>query len=316
MTRIGTSIARALRALCISLAAMNAFSDVIERGGVHIEYPADARALAEESIDTIERAYRAYEKRMPRKPVVLRVVICDTIAQFGEYAGPLSTHSVLGIAKPTQDLIVLKAPHLAPRGSDYRGTVRHEVIHILLQHNVNTDNLPRWLNEGTAMVVSGENRWESRTLVASMYLNGRILSYRELDLSFLDPGEEMEFGDAYAQAYSMTQYLMNGLGEDRFWTMLHSLDKQTFGSALEAELGVVPYEFWSSWRSSLAWYAAAYSIVSGFTLFQIMAALTVWAYWRKRRKGLQLIKQWEEEEKADAASGDTVESYDEEDDRT
>ncbi len=303
-----------LALLCVAIGAVPAHADVIERGGVHIEFPSGARALAEESLGTVAFGYRTYEDRLPKKPTTLRVVICDTIAQFGEYAGPLSTHSVLGIAKPTQDLIVLKAPQLVPRGSDYGGTVRHELIHILLQHNVNTDNLPRWLNEGVAMVVSGENRWESRTLVASMYLNGRILSYRELELSFLDPGEEMQFGDAYAQAYSMTQYLMKELGEDRFWAMLRSLDTLTFGSALEAELGAVPSEFWSSWKSSLAWYAAAYSIVSGFTLFQVMAALTIWAYWRKRRRGMKLIKQWEEEDKYDDEVA--VANYTEEDERT
>lgn len=317
MNRILAAITRWLAALCIATGALNACADVIERGGVHIEFPSNARALAEESLEMIEQAYRSHEKQLPKRPGVLRVIICDTIAQFGEYAGPLSTHTVLGIAKPTQDLIVLKAPRLAPRGSDYRGTVRHEVIHILLQHNVNTDNLPRWLNEGIAMVVSGENRWESRAQIASMYLNGRVLSYPELDLSFLDPGEEMQFGDAYAQAYSMTQYLMNEVGEKRFWAMLRTLDKQTFGSALEAELGVIPYDFWASWKSSLGWYAAAYSIVSGFTLFQIMAGLTVWAYWRKRRRGMQIVKQWEIEEGDDEEiSVDTVESYDDDDERT
>ncbi|MCC6796522.1 MAG: hypothetical protein IT366_15485 [Candidatus Hydrogenedentes bacterium] len=316
MIRILAILTRTLAALCVAVGATNAHADVIERGGIRIDFPSSAGTLAEESMAAIEQAYRSYEKPFPKRPETLRVVICDTIAQFGEYAGPLSTHSVLGIAKPTQDLIVLKAPQLVPSGSDYRGTVRHEVIHVLLQQNVNTDNLPRWLNEGIAMVLSGENRWESRAQIASMYLNGRVLSYRELDLSFLDPGEEMQFGDAYAQAYSMTQYLMQEVGEDRFWAMLRTLDTQTFGAALESELGVIPYDFWASWKSSLGWYAAAYSIVSGFTLFQIMAGLTVWAYLRKRRRGLRVIKQWEEEENAgDEVRVDIVESYEDEDER-
>src|SRR5690606_27625193 len=99
--------------------------------------------------------------------------------------------------------------------------------------------------------------------------------------------------------------------------MLRTLDKQTFGSALEAELGVIPYDFWASWKSSLGWYAAAYSIVSGFTLFQIMAGLTVWAYFHKRRRGKQIVNQWEDEEDIDnTMSIDTVESYDDDEERS
>jgi hypothetical protein len=275
----------------------------MERGGVRVEFPPNAKQLAEESLATLDVARNELKDRLPQSPAMLHVVICDTDATFKTYAGALATRSVLAIAKPEDDLIVLKTPALVPAGSDYTGTVRHELIHILLRHNVTTDNLPRWLNEGIAMVLSGENRWESRSLIASMYLNGRILTYRELELSFLDPGNEIEFGDAYAQAYSMTQYLLDELGEDRFWALLHSLDGRTFGAALEAELGMVPYDFWAEWKGSLGWTALLFSILSGVTLFQLMALLLIVAYWRKRRRGLRVIRQWEEED-ALAGAGD------------
>ena len=40
-----------------------------------------------------------------------------------------------------------------------------------------------------------------------------LVEYRHLDFAFLAPGDEMEFGDAYAQALSMTRYLRNRIGE-------------------------------------------------------------------------------------------------------
>ena len=294
---------RGCAVVCAALIAWPGQSEVLERGGVRIEYPAEAKRLAEDSLATLEAARDTYKDRFPDSPARLDVVICGSNDEFKKYAGALATYSVLGIARPENDLIVLKTPALVPPGSDYSGTLRHELIHILLRHNINTDNVPRWLNEGIAIVMSGENRWESRSVVASMYLNGRILSYRELELSFLDPGNEFEFGDAYAQAYSMTQYLMNELGDERFWTMLRSLDSQTFGSALESELGKVPYDFWAAWKGSLGWSALVFSIVSGFSLFQIMALLTILAYWRKRRRGLKVIREWEEED-AQIETGD------------
>lgn len=290
MRRALTAARRCCLALCALAAAWAADGAVIERGGVRIEYPAGAGTLAEQALATIERARDDFKDRLPNAPARIDVIVCGTVEEFARYAGPLSARSVLGIAKPDRDLIVLKSPALVPPGTDFTGTVRHELVHILLEHNANTDNLPRWLNEGIAMRLSEEDRWQTRSQIASMYLNGRVLSYRDLDASFLDPGSEFEFGDAYAQALSMTEYLRDRLGDDRFWALVRSLDARTFGSAIEAELGVVPYDFWATWKSSLGWAAAVYSIVSGITLFQIMAVLTLAAYWRKRRRGQRLTR--------------------------
>lgn len=294
-------------ALCSSPA------DVIDRDGIHIEFSQSASSLAEESLSTLVHARDAYKKHLPDAPSRLDVIICDDYDSFGKYAGPLASYSVLGVAQPEHDLIALKTPALVPPGSDYAGTLRHELVHILLQHNVNADHVPRWLNEGIAMLLSGENRWESKSLVAQMYLDGRVLSYRDLELSFLDPGRETQFGDAYAQAYSMTQYLMTRLGEERFWQLLRDLDTQTFGSALEKETGLVPYDFWEAWRGSLNSTAIIFSIVSGVTLFQIMALLTIIGYFRKRRRGKRVIAQWESEEQDNVGHEPDI-AFEEEDD--
>ena len=296
MRRGISAVLRWCTAACVAAAAYVAQAAILERPGIRIEYPAGAETLAQESAETIAHARDEYQERLPKSPAQLTVVICGTVDEFAGYAGALSARSVLGIAKPGRDLIVLKSPSLVAPGPGYGGTVRHELVHILLEHNANTDHMPRWLNEGIAMTLSGEDRWAGRTLVASMYLNGRILSYRDLEASFLDPGNEIEFGDAYAQAYSMTRYLWERLGDDRFWALVHSLDTRSFGTAIEAELGVVPYDFWAAWKGSLGWAAAVYSVVSGVSLFQIMALLTLAAYWRKRRRGQRLIEQWEEED--------------------
>lgn len=278
------------------LAWCGALADVIERSGIRVEYPPRHATTAQDSLRTLLAAREELRARLPNDPPTITVVLCGDYDTFGQYAGPFSMYSVLGVAKPDEDIIAIKTPNIAPAGSDYAGTLRHELIHILLRHNIETDRLPRWLNEGIAMVYSGENRWASRSKVASMYLAGRIRSYRDLEASFLDPGQELEFGDAYAQAYSMTQYLRNELGDDRFWALLRSLDSRSFGQALEAELGLIPHDFVETWKGSLGWLALGFSVISGITVFQLAALLTVLAYWRRRRRKRELYAQWEEEE--------------------
>jgi len=106
----------------------------------------------------------------------------------------------------------------------------------------------------------------------------------------------MEFGDAYAQSLSMTRFLMKRLGEEDFWALVYALDTMTFGEALQRYAGLAPREFWEAWRRSLWRIALVSSIVSGLTLFQVMAILTVMAFFRKRRRGKRILREWEDED--------------------
>jgi hypothetical protein len=193
-------------------------------------------------------------------------------------------------------MIVVKGPHLLPEARDYRGMLRHELIHVLLARNTEEANVPRWFNEGVAMVVSRELRWESGLRIARMYVRRRLIAYPELNLAFAPLGNEETFDDAYAQALSMTRYLMENLGEDRFWQIVRSLKTQSFEDALRAYAGMTPADLYDAWHASLWKVAVISSLVSGFSAFQLMAILAVVAYLRKRRRGRHILQQWEEEE--------------------
>src|SRR5690606_37333990 len=116
-----------------------------------------------------------------------------------------------------RDLIVLKAPRIQTAGADFAGILRHELIHLLVARNYNLANIPRWLNEGIAMLESDERRWDDHSVVAYTYLRGQLIPYDKLNLSVAAQGHEGDLGRAYAQSLSMTQYLMNRLGSERFW---------------------------------------------------------------------------------------------------
>ena len=288
---------RSMLAIALVAIAFSASGATLNADGVVVEFPPDLRALAELSQRTVVESRQHLSDKLPKSPPIIRVKVCETAESFKEIAGPLSTFSVVGVALPEQDLIVLKSPALTPPGSNYAGTIRHELVHVLLRHNFNTNHLPRWLNEGLSMVWSDESRWQSRSAVAQMYLDGRMLRYDELEASFLDPGQEQRFGDAYAEAYSLTQFLQARAGNEKFHALLRRLDNQPFAAALDAELGIVPYDLWEAWRESLQSMAFVTWIISGILLFQITAVLTILAFWRKSRRGKRVIAQWEEDER-------------------
>ena len=266
------------------------------RGLFEVDCAAADEAIGQRSLDVLEQALTEFEPRLPPGEGRIRVTVCRNLPEFKELAGAYGATSVGGIAKSEQGLIVVKAPYLLPERQDYRGMLRHELIHVLLARNTNAANTPRWFDEGVAMVISKELRWESSLRIARMYARRRLIHYPDLNIAFAPRGDEGTFDDAYAQALSMTRYLYDRAGEEKFWEIVHALKTITFEDALRKYADLTPAGLYDAWHASLWKVALIASLVSGFSAFQLMALLVIVAYLRKRRRGQKLLRQWEEEE--------------------
>ncbi|MCL4217873.1 MAG: hypothetical protein KJ052_12820, partial [Candidatus Hydrogenedentes bacterium] len=141
-----------------------------------------------------------------------------------------------------------------------------------------------------------EHRWSSSLRVGQLYMQGQILGYRDLRWAMESPRSEGQFSDAYAQSLAMTRYLMERMGDEAFWQMLHALDTQSFVDAMRTHAGITPAELSQEWQASLWKLALVFSLVSGFSIFQLMALLTIVAYIRKKRKARRVLRQWEAQE--------------------
>ncbi len=290
---------RILAVFILALLALTASAETISAGIVEVIFENSDRAAAERSLEVIQEALKQYEEHLPAGNEPIRIVVCHTHPQFYKYSGTYAQGSIIGLAKPFEGLIAVKAPRILLPDTDYSGTLRHELVHVLLARNTNYGYLPKWLNEGIAMTVSEERRWSSVVQMARMFTRGRIIKYPELDFAFRAPNSESELGEAYAQAYSMTGYLIDRIGEDEFWDLVNSLNSMNFADALRKKTDLKPREFWEEWQKSLWKVAVFTSIVSGFSIFQVMALLTIWAYIRHRRRSRLVLDRWEEEEAED-----------------
>lgn len=268
---------------------------VLRDNTLEIYYHPEAQAEAEEVRDVVHAAIDELAPRLPLGEEPVSIVIADTFADFARFAPDFTHISVEGVAHSQSGWIVVKSRGLHQATSSFPGTVRHELVHILLARNTRPGNLPRWLNEGIAMMLAGELHWSAPIRVARMQATGDIIDYTDLDFAFMS-GDGNLVHNAYAQSLSMTEYLADELGEERFWEMVHSLEHQSFGKAVHEYLGAYPREFWQSWRRTLWAVALVVSLMSGFTAFQIMAVLLVIAYLRKRKHAQARLAQWEEEE--------------------
>ena len=267
-----------------------------------VHSPVD-EALAQRTADILETAVVEFNRRLPVGPQPIRVELCHTGQEFRELAGRYGLDRIGGLAQPSRDLIVLKAPALLPQDSDFGGIARHELIHMLLSRNTKEANVPRWFEEGVAMVLSRELRWDSALRLARMYMRRGLIPYPQLDISFAPAGNEEQFGDAYAQALSMTQHLVEHLGEERFWQLVADLKAEPFETALMRHAHWTPGDLYDSWRRTLWKLAVVATLVSGFSVFQLAALLVVLAYWRKRRREKRILGEWEQQEAFERAWG-------------
>ncbi|HOJ32599.1 MAG TPA: hypothetical protein PKY35_09870 [Candidatus Hydrogenedentes bacterium] len=276
-----------------------------------IRYTADGGEFVAATFELLKEAKRDFSANLSLGDSPVIVILCTNPTQFRMYAGAYSQPKIGGIARPEEGIVVLKTPRFLGSFAEYRSVLRHELVHILLARNTETGRMPSWLNEGIAMELSGERRWQSVMHVALMYLRGQIIPYRDLDWAFEQPGIEREFGNAYAQSLLMTKYLRKRLGDLAFWELVVDLKSMSFGDALRKKLGMSPPEFFDEWIASLWKLAVVGSVVSGFGLFQAAAILVVLAFLRQRRRGKEILERWALEE-AESESSDAV--FDEEED--
>src|SRR5690554_4921371 len=121
-----------------------------------VRFHPEAEAMARASLQVLQDALEEFAPRLPAGDAPIRVVIAHTLDEFAEYGGWVDQVSISGMAFSGEGLIVVKAPRLRMAGDNYIGTLRHELVHILLFRNVDGDFLPRWLNEGIAMHLAGD----------------------------------------------------------------------------------------------------------------------------------------------------------------
>lgn len=282
----------------------------LRSGLFEIAYSKPDEAIAQETLRILEKAAAQYEVHLPLGNNPVQVLLCHSATQFNTLAGTYGFSRVGALAKPRESLILLKSPAILPPDNDYGGIVRHELIHVALARNVNEANTPRWFEEGIAMVVSEELRLESILHLGRMYVQRRIIPYNELDFAFASAGNEERFGDAYAEALSLTQYVQRQTGKASFWALVKALKTESFDAALLRYTKLTPGALFTGWNHSLWKVAVITSLVSGFSLFQFMAILVLIAYWRKHRRGKQILQEWaDEEEQETEEEGETPEIW-------
>ena len=276
-----------------------AHAATLQEGPLIVEYAPEDADAAQRAMKELREAAAAFAQRLPLGDQPVNVFIAPTVAAFNRRTPGFMPGQVSGVADPERGMITVKSPRLRGARADFLGTLRHELVHVLLARNTKDAFLPRWLNEGLAMFMSKEYQFATPMTMAVMFFENRLIEYKDLDWAFMNPGQEMEFGDAYAQALSLTRHLYKRLGPDRFWQVVLGTRTMPFPDALRQYGGFDVHELWGGYIRSLWLVVLVGAMASGsfFTPISVLAIVAWFSIRRQRRKVLDGWARDEEEER-------------------
>ncbi|HXK17246.1 MAG TPA: peptidase MA family metallohydrolase, partial [Polyangiaceae bacterium] len=157
-----------------------------------------------------------------------------------------------GVAYPEVRLVLLTVLPVHPSAPhDLAEVFRHELAHVALEDAVNGRPIPRWFNEGFAVMASGETAFPRITTLWSATVSDHLLSLSELDRSF--PSKEWDAQVAYAEAADVVRFLVRREEKHRFRGLVSRLrDGETMDSALFNSYGEQTSTLESEWHDDVA----------------------------------------------------------------
>ena len=139
-----------------------------------VHYVSENPGLANSVARTAESSFLTICNSMGVRPFAgNHIYICDDMPCFRRFSPSVGESWVLGFAIPKDKRIVLKSPSLAKNSRlQFIKTLRHELSHLVLHHAVgkNHNLLPRWFDEGMAMITADQWEWFDSWSMARMVL--------------------------------------------------------------------------------------------------------------------------------------------------
>jgi hypothetical protein len=176
-------------------------------------------------------------------------------------------------------------------------TFRHELIHILLGHAFRgKEKVPRWLNEGLAMIAAREWSFSRLSTMTWAVLTNALIPMDEIMESF--PWDPKLAELAYCESFYFISFLKGKFGREAFKFFLQEYSKQKdFHRSLKKVYHLRWPEMESLWleylRLRFSWIPI---ITSSTTLWFSMTLLFLVGYMQKRRRNRLKLQQWEKEE--------------------
>lgn len=238
----------------------------------------------------------------------LRVFIAEDRYDFDTAAfGHLPDWGV-GVAIPSRNYISVLSPIKENFRLPFEEVLRHELAHIALHKRVDGNPVPRFLNEGFAMMFAHQWSFSDDLTLAKASFTASTMTLKEIDyVNLLNPSQAQI---AYSQSYQAVKFFIDTFGTEAFHKLLdgfkNGLDyDRAFRSVIGSDFASFDNLFAKHLNKHYHWimiFTDPWLLWIGLALILILGFLLI----RKRRK--DIYKKWEEEEKYQSTDFDYEES--------
>jgi len=290
------SISGRITLICLIFFTLFHFSEALSNEKFIIFSSSDE--LREQSRLILEASYQEISQSLQDSlSRVVTVYIADTDEEFRERAGNSFPDWGIGCAVPSHHLIVLKSPARFKYGKSLNQLLRHELAHIFLGAKVKPGNMPRWLDEGFAMMHSHEWTLGQDIVVARAVLTNSVFPLTHIER--LNSFQESKANLAYTLSFLAVSYLIREYGRESLVDAVQLLSQDKNWNEVFLETTGSKYrdfqrEFLDSVKARYRWISF---LGDTFFFWLGLALLVVFVYLLKRRHTRRILKRWEDEEK-------------------
>lgn len=194
---------------------------------------------------------------------------------------------------------VVLMPSRVPAYPDHHlvGVLRHEVAHVLIARAAGRRPVPRWFNEGLALVAAREWNLEDRSRLVLVNLRRGAFDLEALDRRF--QGGHHSAASAYTLSGAFVRYLVAEHGERAIARILRRVARdESFEDAVQQALGVSLTELFHGYVRHLnLWHKWVPVLSSTTVLWFLISLLAVVAFKRRRDRDREILEKWDEEER-------------------
>jgi uncharacterized membrane protein len=255
----------------------------------------DAQPQLKQTIDSIltaaNRQLTAYGGIAVADTIV--VLVATRREQFDSAVGGRFPDWGVGCAIPELNTMIILSPFLYPYQIELAEVLRHELAHLYLHRLAGWSRLPRWMDEGFAMLIGHQWRFGDDWQVGRAVLTGEELTLHEIDA--LNRFGEGKAHLAYGQSYLGMKYLLDEYGWDSFLLFISELRRHNqldpaFMAAVGLDYAGFQDEYAAFLRTKYNWA----TLLSDTMLFWIVIVLLLLLlYLFKRRHVKKKVEEWE-----------------------
>ena len=258
-----------------------------------------SKELRKQAEDILQNAYQRISLTLQDSLFyVTDVYIADTDEEFQSKTKTSFPDWGIGCAIPERHLIVVKSPIKFRYGKSLKQVLEHELAHIFLHKKVKDERVPRWLDEGFAMMQSHEWTLGQDIVVARAVFTNSIFPLSKIES--LNQFNQNQANLAYTLSFLAVSYILREYGEEGFVQVVDLLSRgddldQVFLKSTGSDYIDFQMEFYDYIKNRYQWI----SLLGDTYFFWLsLAFLIILLYLLKKRYTKKILKRWEEEEKS------------------